>query len=163
MTKRWKSDFLTPHTKCSTVVQFSQNTCDLSVAAQLGETTVPIYWQAQGRENTISCQKTSHPEQILILTQTYTHSHMHDRGLLSLYLCSTQETSSPSALICHVCMQAVTMHVITLCGVFICLWLSFPHRREKAWFPVGCSVCSEEEHAFLKLNPEHTAALFLSW
>lgn len=103
--------------------------------ASRGETTGPIYWQAQGRENTISWQKTSHPEQTLISTQTYTTSHLRGLGLLgllglSVYLCSTQEMSSPSALIYRVCMQAVFMHVITLCGVFICLWFSPPQEGE---------------------------------
>lgn len=122
-----------------------------------GETTGPIYWQAQGRENTISWQKTSCPEQIPVSTQTHTGM----ASFPSLCLCSAQEVSSPSALIRRVCMQALVMHVITLCGVFICLQF-FPRRRERARSPASCAVCSEEEHAFLKLNPEHTAALFRS-
>lgn len=93
-----------------------------------GETTGPIYCQAQGRENTISWQKTSHPEQTLISTQTYTTSHLRGLGLLSVYLCSARDTSSPSALIYRVCMQGVVMHVITLRGVFICLWFALPQE-----------------------------------
>lgn len=110
---------------------FSHSTCDLSLAAwPAGGSAGPIYWQAQGRENTISWQKTSHPEQTLISTQTSTASHLHGLALLSVYLCSTHETSSPSALIHHVCMRAVVRHVITLCGVFICLWFCPPQEGE---------------------------------
>lgn len=115
-----------PHTECSVVVLFFQNTGDLSVAAGEGPQG-PFYWQAQGRKNTISWQKTSQPEQTPVSSQTYKTSHQHGPGLLSIYLCCTQEMSSPSSLIRHVCMQAVAMHVITLCGVFICL---SPQERE---------------------------------
>lgn len=130
--KSWLNwDFATPQTECSAVPLFSQSTCDLSVAAwPAGGAAGPIYWQAQGRENAISWQKTSHPEQTLISAQTYTASHLHGLALLSVYLRATQETSSPSALIQHVCMQAVVRHVITLCGVFICLWFSPPQEAE---------------------------------
>lgn len=86
----------------------------------------------------------------------HTQPHTGMASFPSLCLCSAQEVSSPSALIRRVCMQALVMHVITLCGVFICLRF-FPRRRERARSPASCAVCSEEEHAFLKLNPEHTA------
>lgn len=61
-------------------------------------------------------------------------------------------------------MQSVVMHVITLCGGFyLPVVLSPAPARVKTgslWAPV--CVCSVGEHAFLKLNPELTAVLFLS-
>lgn len=132
------------HTECSVVVLFFQNTCDLSVAAGEGPQG-PFYWQAQGRKNTISWQKTSQPEQTPVSSQTYKTSRQHGLGLLSIYLCCTQEMSSPSSLICHVCMQAVAMHVITLCGVFICLWFSSPTAERKP-APLRAAVCVQRKN-----------------
>lgn len=63
-------------------------------------------------------------------------------------------------------MQSVVMHVIMLCGGFyLPVVLSPAPARVKTgslWAPVCVCVCSVGEHAFLKLNPELTAVLFLS-
>lgn len=139
-----------------------QNTCDLCVPAQQA-------WERPqdqyiGRHKAGKTQLAGRKPPALNKSQflhRHTQPHTGMASFPSLCLASAQEVSSPSALIRRVCMQALVMHVITLCGVFICLRF-FPRRRERTRSPASCAVCSEEEHAFLKLNPEHTAALFLS-
>ncbi len=128
--------------------------------ASWGETTGSIYWQAESRKNTISWQKTSHPEQTSFLHR-HTQPHTCMASSSSLFISAPlrkcphlQHWSTSGACRQYSCMSLPCVEFLSACG-------SLPHRREKAWSPVSCSVCSEEEHAFLKFKPEHTAVLFL--
>lgn len=77
-----------PHLDSSVVLfRFSEHLWPLCTSlAGPGETIGPIYWQAQGRENTINWQKTSWPEQIPVSTQTHTTTQRHGLAPLSVSL-----------------------------------------------------------------------------
>lgn len=85
-------------------------------------------------------------------TQTYIASHLNGLSRLSLYLRSTQEMSSPLALIWCLSMQLVVMHVITLCGVYICLWFSPPQEGQSP-VPRGLQSVSGAGTCIFKNQP----------
>lgn len=130
------------------------------------DTTGPIYWQAEGWGNTSNWQRTSHPKPDLIST------HTHTATLTPLWphpsLCLSPLNSGNVRFVItdlrrvhavgsHACHYAVWRFLSS------CSSLSRP-RKSEDWFPVGSCVCvcSVGEYAFLKLNPELTAVLFLS-
>ncbi|CAB1446656.1 unnamed protein product [Pleuronectes platessa] len=95
-----------------------------------GNTTGPIYRQEQGGKTQLAGggpPTLSKPSSLHRRTQPHIST-----ALASSLFISAWDTSSPSGRIHRVCMLPVVMHVIILCGGFICL-----ASPQKAWSPVG--------------------------
>lgn len=130
------------------------------------DTTGPIYWQAEGWGNTSNWQRTSHPKPDLISTHTHTATLTPLWPHPSLCLSPLNSGNVRFVITDLRCVHAVGSHA---CHYAVwrflspCSSLSRP-RKSEDWFLVGSCVCvcSVGEYAFLKLNPELTAVLFLS-
>lgn len=158
----------TSHSECSAVVLFSRSTCDLSLAAwPVGQTP---QGQFIGRQKAEVTQLTGRGPPTRN-QPSFPHTHIRPPS----HLCGLRPSLCLSPLnsgnVRFVITDLWRVHAVGSHACHYAVWrflspcssLSRP-RKSEDWFPVGSCVCvcSVGEHAFLKLNPELTAVLFLS-
>lgn len=137
---------------------FTQSTCALSVAAWPAGKTPQGGFIGRHRAGKKQLAGRRPPT---LNKSSFLHRHTqppHAWPWLHLCLSVLLTGNILSVAIYQVCMQAQSCMSLP-CVEFLSACGCFSHRREKAWVPVDCSVCSEEKHALLKFNPEHSAAL----